>query len=102
MRATLLNNVIKQKPTKKPNPDWWNPNEDYPGMTQTEAMAVLGDLKDLQLIRDLKTENVNLTVLTMDAAKVKGRMEIDDQNSLTLSEVKGLVTVTGRAIGSKR
>ena len=28
-------------------------------------------------------------------------MEIDDQNSLTLSEVKGLVTVTGRAIGSK-
>ena len=102
MRATLLNNVIKQKPTKKPNPDWWNPNEDYPGMTQTEAMAVLGDLKDPATYPGLENyENVNLTVLTMDAAKVKGRMEIDDQNSLTLSEVKGLVTVTGRAIGSK-
>ncbi len=102
MRATLLNNVIKQKPTKKPNPDWWNPNEDYPGMTQTEAMAVLGDLKDPATYPGLENyENVNLTVLTMDAAKVKGRMEIDDRNSLTLSEVKGLVTVTGRAIGSK-
>ena len=65
-------------------------------MTQTEAMAVLGDLKDPATYPGLENyENVNLTVLTMDAAKVKGRMEIDDQNSLTLSEVKGLVTVTG-------
>lgn len=102
LKATLLNNVIKQKPTRKPNPDWWNPNEDFPGMTQTEAMAVLGDLKDPATYPGLENyENVNFTVLTMDAGKVKGRMEIDDQNSLTLSEVKGLVTVTGRSIGSK-
>lgn len=102
VRATRLSQVMKQKPTKVPSPDWWNPNECYPGMTQTEAMGVLGDFKDPTTYPGLEDiDNVNVTVVTMDATKVKGRMEIDDQNGLTLSEVKGLVTMTGRAIGSK-
>lgn len=101
MRATQLSNIPKQKPTSNPNPEWWNP-DGFGGLDKDQAMAILGDLTDPATYPGVdNVDNICLTVLTMESNKVKGHLEVNDQNGLLLSGVKGVVTVAGRPIGSK-
>ncbi len=95
-----LSNVIDKKPVK-PNPERWDPSGWY-GKTQAEAMAVLGDFNDPATYPGITNiSGVNFTVVTLDASKVKGKLIIDDQNSVSLSEVNNLVVVTGNHIADK-
>lgn len=95
-----LSNVIDKKPVK-PNPEHWDPSGWY-GKTQAEAMAVLGDFNDPATYPGITNiSGVNFTVVTLDASKVKGKLIIDDQNSVSLSEVNNLVVVTGNHIADK-
>ena len=95
-----LSNVIDKNPVK-PNPERWDPSGWY-GKTQAEAMAVLGDFNDPATYPGITNiSGVNFTVVTLDASKVKGKLIIDDQNSVSLSEVNNLVVVTGNHIADK-
>lgn len=65
-------------------------------------MAVLGDFNDPATYPGITNiSGVNFTVVTLDASKVKGKLIIDDQNSVSLSEVNNLVVVTGNHIADK-
>lgn len=101
MRATQLSNIPKQKPTSAPNPEWWNP-DGFGGLEKDQAMGILGNMTDPATFPGVdNVDNICLTVVTMESNKVKGRLVVNDQNGLQLSGVKGLVTVSGRPIGSK-
>ena len=95
-----MNNVIDKKPVKA-NPERWD-SSGWNGKTQSEAMAVLGDFNDPATYPGMVSiSGVNFTIVTLDVSKVKGKLIVDDQNSISLSEVNNLVVLTGRHIKDK-